>query len=49
MAGSEDEKFIILDRRMTNIIKVSVEEDVIVHCLQGLPIAPISAISSSPS
>ena len=35
VAGSDDGKFFIWDRRTTNIVKVLVGDDSIVNCLQG--------------
>jgi WD40 repeat protein len=45
MAGSDDGKFFIWDRRTTNIVKVLVGDEAIVNCLQGHPTAPILATS----
>jgi len=45
MAGSDDGKFFIWDRRTTNIVKVLVGDEAIVNCLQGHPSAPILATS----
>merc|ERR1712181_182967 len=43
MAGSDDGKFFIWDRKTTNIVKVLVGDEAIVNCLQGHPTAPILA------
>merc|ERR1711990_645678 len=45
MAGSDDGKFFIWDRKTTNIVKVLVGDDNIVNCLQSHPSAPILATS----
>jgi len=45
MAGSDDGKFFIWDRKTTNIVKVLVGDEAIVNCLQGHPTAPILATS----
>jgi len=45
MAGSDDGKFFIWDRKTTNIVKVLVGDDNIVNCLQSHPSAPVLATS----
>ena len=45
MAGSDDGKFFIWDRKSTNLVKVLVGDDNIVNCLQSHPSAPILATS----
>merc|ERR1712142_1216714 len=45
MAGSDDGKFFIWDRKSTNIVKVLVGDDNIVNCLQSHPSAPVLATS----
>eukprot|EP00092_Neocalanus_flemingeri_P014221 GFUD01015341.1.p1 GENE.GFUD01015341.1~~GFUD01015341.1.p1 ORF type:complete len:697 (-),score=185.79 GFUD01015341.1:222-2312(-) len=45
MAGSDDGKFFIWDRKTTNIVRVLVGDEAIVNCLQGHPSAPILATS----
>ena len=45
MAGSDDGKFFIWDRKTTNLVKVLVGDDNIVNCLQSHPSAPILATS----
>jgi len=45
MAGSDDGKFFIWDRKTCNIVKVLVGDDAIVNCLQGHPSAPVLATS----
>ena len=45
MAGSDDGKFFIWDRKTTNIVKVLVGDEAMVNCLQGHPTAPILATS----
>jgi len=45
MAGSDDGKFFIWDRKTTNIVRVLMGDEAIVNCLQGHPTAPILATS----
>jgi len=45
MAGSDDGKFFIWDRKSGNIIKVLVGDESIVNCLQSHPTAPLLATS----
>ena len=45
MAGSDDGKFFIWDRRSGNIARVLVGDESIVNCLQGHPDTPLLATS----
>lgn len=45
MAGSDDGKFFIWDRRSGNIVRVLVGDESIVNCLQGHPNTPLLATS----
>jgi len=45
MAGSDDGKFFIWDRRTGNIVRVLVGDESIVNCLQGHPDTPLLATS----